>query len=164
MSMQNRYRSADRFTTMVTPTGRHVVFHNNVFTTDDEELIKYLDKEVKNGVIFVDEGEERVDISDPMAAIMAQVRRQMAMEQAGAQIGDITGGMEGHRKENAGITSSGQVAGGRDGSNVQTATQQEINKATPPTPQPPAQLSSAEQLKAKLAAQNGGSSSSTPGA
>lgn len=86
------YSSSVPMMRMVTPTGRHIIFTDGSFITDNSELIQYLDGEIAAGLNVITKGEKvATPEKDPMAGLRERIIAEYFAAQsanAGKDFGD----------------------------------------------------------------------------
>lgn len=86
------YAYSKQSTQMITPTGKKFSFVASKLITDDEEIIEYLDTEIKNGLNTITKGALlSAKESDPMRKIKAQAVEDYKKEQAELAKNDALG-------------------------------------------------------------------------
>lgn len=78
------YKSVASSMQMITTGGKRILFVSNRHITADEDVINYLDKEIRNGCkdVFIDTGEMYYDpkLHDPIAALRHKLREEILEE------------------------------------------------------------------------------------
>ena len=68
------YTSAKTTMRMITPKGARITFIDNSFVTSDSEVIRYLDRELKNPTLGITKGKlMTAEDADPMKALKAKI-------------------------------------------------------------------------------------------
>lgn len=76
------YSSARVALRMITPRGKRINFVNHSFITDDEEIISYLDSEIRGGLNVISRGERMThDAADPMSALKRKIIKEFLASQ-----------------------------------------------------------------------------------